>query len=160
MVVRYERLEKEDFEWMEKLLYECIYVPDTDPRPDFNIVKLPELKKYISDFKDYEFGFQAVDETTEERVAGVWIKVFTKDNPGYGFYHEDYPELSMAVLPDYRGMGIGTLLFELMLDSAKKYFSGVSLSVDPDNPAMHLYERYGFERCGSRGTSVIMKLEW
>ena len=51
----------------------------------------------------------------------------------------------MAVLPEYRGQGIGTKLLMRLLAAAKGQYADVSLSVGSGNPAAHLYERLGFE---------------
>jgi len=60
----------------------------------------------------------------------------------------------MAVSPEYRGQGIGTLLLNEMVKKAKDTgFTSVSLSVDPSNSALRLYERHGFVKIGVDGTS-------
>ena len=61
---------------------------------------------------------------------------------------KDIPELALAVIPNYRGKGIGsTLLTEFLTSCAKqKAVAEISLSCRIDNPAaMKLYERHGFQ---------------
>ncbi|WP_096438282.1 GNAT family N-acetyltransferase [Alteribacter populi] len=63
----------------------------------------------------------------------------------------------MAVLPKHRGQGIGTLLLNEMIRKAKDSgFISLSFSVDPNNPALRLYERCGFVKVGIDGTSWDM----
>ncbi|MCC5649827.1 GNAT family N-acetyltransferase [Nostoc sp. XA013] len=50
----------------------------------------------------------------------------------------------MAVFPEYRGQGIGTQLLTHLLESPCGQ-SSISLSVSIDNPAVSLYEGFGFE---------------
>ena len=67
--------------------------------------------------------------------------------PGYGFVDEQTPELTIAVVPSRRGRGYGAELLTSLLAQAKEDgFGAVSLSVEPDNPALALYERHGFEK--------------
>ena len=83
--------------------------------------------------------------------------MFQGDSRGYGYVADDVPELSMAILPDYRGQGIGTQLISHMLDYTKGKYASVSLSVSPNNPARRLYERFGFKLVGTEGTSIVMQ---
>jgi ribosomal protein S18 acetylase RimI-like enzyme len=51
----------------------------------------------------------------------------------------------MAVSPDARRSGVGAgLLQRLLADAAVQELPGISLSVEADNPARTLYERFGF----------------
>ncbi len=66
----------------------------------------------------------------------------------------------MAVLPEYRGMGVGTALLRAVISrGAEVGYRGISLSVDMRNPALHLYERLGFQAVKS-GKSLVMLLEF
>ena len=57
-----------------------------------------------------------------------------------------------------RGRGYGAELLTSLLAQAKEDgFGAVSLSVEPDNPALALYERHGFEKVGERGGAWIMR---
>lgn len=77
----------------------------------------------------------------EDPVGAAWLRRFPSTDPGYGFVDAGTPELSVAVLPEHRGMGIGSsLLFRLLAD-----VPSVSLSCDPANPAWQLYLRFGFQ---------------
>ena len=60
-----------------------------------------------------------------------------------GEYYVD----SIAVLPDYRGQGIGTQLLRAGVEKAQQLHIGkVSIVVSPDNPkAQQLYESLGFQ---------------
>lgn len=59
---------------------------------------------------------------------------------------------NIAVLPEYRGMGIaGRLLETLFGYSVEKGIADITLEVRESNEsAIHLYEKYGFERVGIR----------
>lgn len=59
---------------------------------------------------------------------------------------------NIAVLPDYRGMGIaGKLLETVFVCSAERGIETFTLEVRESNaPAIHLYKKYGFEQVGLR----------
>lgn len=90
-------------------------------------------------------------------VGAAWYRLFREREPGYGFVDEQTPELSIAVVPSRRGKGFGEELLAALLRQAKKDgFEQVSLSVEPDNPALRLYERHGFRKVGESGGSWTM----
>lgn len=59
---------------------------------------------------------------------------------------------NVAVAPEKRGAGVGGMLLKESLELAvKKEIAQVVLEVRVSNqPAIHLYEKYGFEHCGVR----------
>jgi ribosomal protein S18 acetylase RimI-like enzyme len=90
-------------------------------------------------------------------VGAAWYRLFKAKEPGYGFVDEQTPELSIAVVPSRRGKGYGVELLEALLVQARSEgFAQISLSVEPDNPALHLYERHGFRKVGESGGSATM----
>jgi ribosomal protein S18 acetylase RimI-like enzyme len=93
-------------------------------------------------------------------VGAAWYRLFRRDAPGYGFVDDGTPELTIAVVPNRRGRGLGKELLESLLEQARADgYGAVSLSVEPDNPALHLYERHGFARVGERGGALVMRAE-
>jgi ribosomal-protein-alanine N-acetyltransferase len=48
--------------------------------------------------------------STGDPIGAAWLRLWSKDEQGYGFVDVHTPELSMAVRPEFRGQGIGTLL--------------------------------------------------
>ncbi len=151
------KIESSDIGILKEMLYHAIFVPEGTPRPDKSIVDRPELKRYIIDWQHPEdIGFVAV--TDGQVIGAAWARRWSSDSPGYGFVDEDTPELSIAVLPDYRGRGVGTRLLSRLLQELKGLgAAAVSLSVDLRNPAVHLYERFGFTIVEARGTSCVMQ---
>jgi ribosomal protein S18 acetylase RimI-like enzyme len=67
--------------------------------------------------------------------------------------------LDIAVLPEYRGRGIGTVLLRQLQDEARERGVPLRDSVSYDNPrAEALYRRLGFRQIGDSGT--YRALEW
>lgn len=147
----------EPFLWT--MLYEAIYIPEGHPRPDRAILQEPALAHYVANWGQQpgDEGIMAIDSTTGHPVGAAWLRLFTAADPGWGFVDEETPEVSLALLPAYRGQGLGTALLTALIEQARGHYPALSLSVDPQNPAMRLYERLGFTVVGAVGTSVTMR---
>lgn len=93
-------------------------------------------------------------------VGAAWYRLFKPDRPGYGFLDERTPELTIAVVPSKRGRGFGQELLSALLEQAREDgHSSISLSVEKDNPALKLYERFGFEPVKELGSTVVMRAD-
>ncbi|UOY01293.1 GNAT family N-acetyltransferase [Blastococcus sp. PRF04-17] len=57
-----------------------------------------------------DFGFVAT--LAGQPTGVVWASSFTVEAPGYGFVRTGVPEVSLCVLPGYRGVGLGGALLE------------------------------------------------
>jgi GNAT superfamily N-acetyltransferase len=146
-------LSDEPFLW--EALYHAVYVPPGNPPLPRDIVRLPEIGRYVSGWaKPGDVGFVAV--TTDQPVGAAWLRLWTNGDRGFGYVDDQTPELSIAVLPEYRGRGIGTRLMEFLLNDPAAGMTGVSLSVTAENPAVRLYRRFGFETVETIGDSLIM----
>jgi ribosomal protein S18 acetylase RimI-like enzyme len=93
-------------------------------------------------------------------VGAAWYRLFSRAEPGYGFVDEETPELSIAVVPNRRGKGHGNRLLEALMKRARADgYKALSLSVEPDNPALPIYERFGFRKVGENGGAWTMKAD-
>ena len=94
---------------------------------------------------------------TGNRVGAAWLRIFSPDEPGYGFVDENTPELSIAVVPSRRRHGLGQELMDALRDAAREAgHEAVSLSVEADSPAVSFYERNGFERVREQEGGLVM----
>ena len=66
--------------------------------------------------------------------------------------------IDIALLPEYRGRGIGSILLNDILDRAASDDLCVRIHVEQFNPALNLYKRLGFVELEERG--VYLFLEW
>lgn len=146
----------EPFLW--EMLYHAIFVPEGQPPPERSILKEPSLARYVLGWatRPGDLGFTAVMRQEMQPVGAAWLRLFTASEPGYGFVSEEIPELSIAVLPAYRGQGVGTLLLDTLLQAAANTYSAVSLSVSTENPAAGLYKKIGFQVISEDASTLKM----
>lgn len=94
---------------------------------------------------------------TGNRVGAAWLRVFSPEEPGYGFVDDTTPELSIAVVPSRRRHGLGRELMDGLLAAARAAgHEAVSLSVEANSPAVAFYERNGFERVREQEGGLVM----
>ncbi len=151
------RLTPSEQPFLREMLYQSLYVPEGGEPFPREVLSRPEVLRYVEGWgRAGDMGFVAVDRGSGEPVGAVWLRLLAGDEKGYGYVDDETPELGMAVLPAYRGRGIGSGLLKHLLESAVPVYRKVCLSVSADNPALRLYERAGFEHAGGDGSSVTM----
>jgi ribosomal protein S18 acetylase RimI-like enzyme len=96
---------------------------------------------------------------TGQPVGAVWVRLVVGEGKGYGYVDDDTPELSIAVFPEYRGQGIGTQLLTHLFASVCGQ-SSISLSVSAKNPAVKLYNCFGFKVVSRTDESLLMKRDY
>ncbi|HET8877997.1 MAG TPA: GNAT family N-acetyltransferase [Arthrobacter sp.] len=120
----------------------------------------PNLARYLAGWpRPGDFG--VVAETAEGTPVGAaWCRLFAADDAGYGFVDGHTPELTIGVLADHRGTGIGTALMKgLIAEGSARAVPAISLSVEDGNRARVLYERLGFRKVGRNGGSDTLLLK-
>jgi len=70
---------------------------------------------------------------------------------------DDLRIVDIVLVPDVRGRGIGGELLKKLLADATDSGRSVSIHVERDNPALHLYQRLGFEHVDEHGVYYLMK---
>ena len=107
--------------------------------------------------------FAAQDATYRARYPAGDFRIIELDGTAIGrLYVGRLPGeirvVDIALLPAYRGQGIGTRLIEDLMAEATAVGSAVTLYVEAFNPAHRLYGRLGFRTIGEHG--VYELLEW
>lgn len=85
-------------------------------------------------------------------VGGVWWRLFSAEDPGYGFVDDRTPEIGIAAVDGRRGEGIGRHL----LQAALAVHPRLSLNVEDGNPARALYESAEFVAVGRSADGTVM----
>jgi GNAT superfamily N-acetyltransferase len=92
-------------------------------------------------------------------IGAAWFRLFDREEPGFGFVDEQTPDVAIAVVPGRRGRGIGSDLLDALIELAREQgYAGLSLSVANESPAMHVFEKQGFERVAQTDGSWTMRL--
>ena len=97
----------------------------------------------------YDWEAFVAEDLSKSKVVGVVIVYLDTDD--VWFIHE------IAVLPDYRGKGIGTQLMEKMISYIKgKGGEKIKLYVSADNAnAIELYKKLGFTIASQRDLMIL-----
>lgn len=121
-----------------------------------DVVDRPELAHYTRlDPARGDFGFAA--EEDGRTVGAAWAVFLPADDAGYGFVDDHTPELSLWVAAGERGHGVGRRLLRLLKDEARRRgVRALSLSVEAENFAKHLYEAEGFRAVEGREDDGVM----
>jgi len=64
--------------------------------------------------------------------------------------------IDIALLPEHRGVGIGTTVLTRVMEQARQADQSVRLRVERFNRALHWYQRLGFAKTGDCGLHVEM----
>ncbi|MFD1991057.1 GNAT family N-acetyltransferase [Paenibacillus nicotianae] len=149
----------DDQAFLWETLYLSLYVREGEKPFDREVVNEPHLAKYLEDWGQAgDVGYIAINDQ-QQPIGAVTARVLPADNQGYGYIDDVTPELGLAVLDEYRGQGVGTALMQALLTELRQQqIAQVSLSVDPSNPVVRLYERLGFQEVSVVGTSITMLL--
>jgi GNAT superfamily N-acetyltransferase len=144
-----------DEAFVTEMQYEAFFVPPGgDPFPR-SVLDEPAIRPYHVDFgtRPGDVGVIAVDvddvdDDDDRQVGAAWVRHVH----GYGFVDERTPELGVAVVADRRGEGIGSALLTALFERVPR----CSLSCDERNPAMRLYEHFGFETVRRDGEHTVV----
>ena len=147
------KIRPEEHDLLREFLYQAIYLPEGMEPPPRSVVDLPELQVYIADFGTRPGDHCIVAEAAGKVVGAAWCRIMAD----YGHIDNDTPSLAISLLPEYRGLGIGTqLLNALLLLLRENGYQRASLSVQKENPALRLYQRAGFRILAEKGTEYLM----
>jgi ribosomal protein S18 acetylase RimI-like enzyme len=143
-----------DETFLFEMVYEALFVePGGEPFAR-SVLDHPQIAHYAKGFgRPGDVGLLA-QTLAGSPIGAAWVRRYTSSDPAYGFVDGDTPELSIAVITEYRGAGVGTRLLTELLANVPR----CSLSVDERNPAVRLYERLGFETIERSGSSLTMLL--
>lgn len=133
------------------------------------VLGTPRLARYAIGWgRPGDLGLVAVDidgpRGLHVPIGMAWLRLFTTREPGYGFIAEDVPELSLAIVPGRRRLGIGRALLAALVAKARDGgIERISLSVARANPGIQLYRQAGFtaveDAQGTTDDTVTMVLE-
>lgn len=147
---------QDDLPFLKDMLYEASHTQGVPPsEEEFNS---PRVVAYLVDWvRPGDCGLIAVNDSGIA-VGAAWYRLFTPDNPGFGFVDEQTPELAIALEAESRGKGIGSRLLAGLKNIARAQgHTKLSLSVEPGNlRARLLYAKLGFREISVSEESLVM----
>lgn len=117
---------------------------------DVNTIK----NNLISDFDNF-WTYQILKEELESENSSYLVARMNNEIVGFAGIKVILDEadiMNIVIKKNYRNQGIGTLLLESLISLAKRLnLKSLSLEVSEKNlPAIHLYQKFGFESLGVR----------
>jgi ribosomal protein S18 acetylase RimI-like enzyme len=109
-----------------------------------------------------EHQFAAQDAHYRSNYPGATLDVIEVDGVRAGrlYVHRgpsDIRIMDIALMPEFRGRGVGTGLLKRLIEEAGTAKRSLSIHVEMNNPARSLYDRLGFRPAGEHGIYVLME---
>lgn len=142
----------------EPVLWEMLYqaLQTSEGAPAREIIRRPEFARYVESWgREGDFGFLAYDAKHDDELLGaVWLR-----SPAAEPEQDNgpVPELAFAVKPGLRKRGIGAALLTQLVKTNPHH--AISMRAAANNPAVRLYERFGFKIVHEGQGTVTMKRE-
>jgi GNAT superfamily N-acetyltransferase len=148
-----------DLHFLEEMLFEAFFWDPAAIRPVFASFRSnPEFSKLLAQWPRKEDRAIIAAESGKP-IGAAWFRLWTPELHSYGFVDAATPEIAMALRQEYRSKRLGRKLLEALVQTARiESFSALSLSVNPQNFAMRLYESAGFRKVGECGSSWTLLL--
>ena len=156
MNIKIRKLKDGEQAFLEDFLYEAIYIPEGVEAPPREIIRLPELQVYITDFGKRPDDICFLAEVDGKVAGAVWVRVMED----YGHLEEGVPSFAISLYKEYRGQGIGTELMKRMLQELEgRGYEKASLAVQKANYAVKMYNNVGFKTVDENAEEYIMVCE-
>ena len=143
----------------EPILWEMLYqaLQTSEGAPPRDIVRQPQFARHAEGWgRAGDVGFVAYDAKQKDELLGaVWLRLATGDQ------RDDTkatPELAFAVKSGLRRRGIGAALLTQLVKATPQQ-STISIRASTNNPAVRLYERFGFKVVEQSEGAVRMRRE-
>ena len=143
----------------EPILWEMLYqaLQTSEGAPPRDIVRQPQFARHAEGWgRAGDVGFVAYDAKQKDELLGaVWLRLARGDQ------RDDTkatPELAFAVKPGLRRRGIGAALLTQLVKATPQQ-STISIRAPSNNPAVRLYERFGFKVIEQSEGAVRMRRE-
>ncbi len=143
----------------EPILWEMLYqaLQTSEGAPPRDVVRQPEFARYAEGWgRRGDTGFVAYDAKRKDELLGaVWLRLARARHEAPGS-EEPTPQLAFAVKPGLRRRGIGAALLTQLVKATPQH-SVISIRAAANNPAVRLYERFGFKIVQQNEGAVTMR---
>jgi ribosomal protein S18 acetylase RimI-like enzyme len=142
----------------EPLLWEVVYqgaqAVEADATPA-EVAQHPEFARHVTGWgRSGDTGFVAQDREEGKPIGAAWFRQLSAEDQAS--VKEVTAELAFAVKRGHRRRGIGAALLTQLV-KANPQHSCILISAPPSNPAVRLYERFGFGVVHEAADSVTMQ---
>jgi len=140
-------------------LWHWLHVALWDPPPaalrNVEILQTPEVRIYAENWgRPTDVG--VVGHLGGTDIGACWLRLLPV-GVGLASVDKETPQLGIALEPQFQRKGYGRLLMLETLDTARRAgYRQVALTVHPENPARHMYERCGFRNVDLRNNYHLM----
>jgi ribosomal protein S18 acetylase RimI-like enzyme len=154
-------VENSDVDFLWRMLFRASWSHLDEGSTELSIRSRDDLAFYVEGWgRVGDAGVVAVDPATGP-VGAAWLRLLTgSQSLSPSFVAADVPELAIAVEDGHEGRGVGSRLLEGLLAGHRN--RTIVLTARTTNPAIRLYERFGFEvveiitnRVGTRSVKMI-----
>lgn len=99
-----------------------------------------------------------------QHYCSDFFSIIELDEKSVGRLFVDYWETEIRIVditlsPEHRNNGLGSYLFKELFKQAKETSKSVTIHVEHNNPAKHLYERLGFE-LKTQTNEIYLLMQW
>ena len=120
------------------------------------------LPEQIEEFLRQQFEAQHIHYSAHFADADFDL-ILTEDGEPVGRLYleerdDEFRIIDIALLPTYRGQGIGSRILRDIMDKAFAADKSVRIHVESNNPAMNLYKRLGFRKTDDYGVYHLMEV--
>jgi GNAT superfamily N-acetyltransferase len=150
-------MKPQDSELLHSFLQHSISFPDDREWTEES--KKEALNRYLENWGQMgDIGFIIELKESKKPIGAAWFRQFTAKNPGFAFIDEKIPELSIVVLPEYRGVGLGRDLLRKLIDQASlEGYPALSVNVNKKDPALDLYQKLDFQLVKETNNTQVLK---
>jgi ribosomal protein S18 acetylase RimI-like enzyme len=142
-------------------LWDWLHVALWDPPPaglrPREILQAPPVRIYAEDWgRAGDVGVVGELDGENEPIGACWMRCLPA-GVGLASIDADTPQLGISLLPMFQYKGYGQVLMMAALNAGRDQgYRQVSLTVHPQNPAIRLYQRCGFEKRDLRNGYHLM----
>jgi ribosomal protein S18 acetylase RimI-like enzyme len=140
-----------DYHFM-RLLYESTREEELRRFPFDEFQKKEFLdQQFGAQYQHYQLHYPTCERNIVEKdgkaIGRLWIDE----------WRDQIRLVDIALLPEWRGSGIGSMLLEDVLARGARAGKPVTIHVESYNPALRLYERLCFQKVDTNGVYFLMK---
>jgi len=90
-------------------------------------------------------------------VGAIWSRKLNAEHNAAAFIDENTPVLSMVILPEFRGKGIGSAMMSQFLLEAGEVYEQLSILVKEEEKTVKFFEKFDFVTTPNNANKTMLK---